>query len=71
LDSRVSGEAVMKSRMTIGTTVFLVLAVSVSAFAAGPLLFDKTEYAARRAKLMEKIPDGVPLPVESSSRTTT
>jgi len=37
---------------------FLLLAaiVSAPAFAAGP--FDKTEYAARRSRLMEKIPDG-------------
>jgi Xaa-Pro aminopeptidase len=49
----------MKSRMAIGITLFLVLALSVTAFAAGPLLFDKSEYAGRRARLMEKIPDGV------------
>jgi len=37
---------------------FLLIAaiVSAPAFAAGP--FDKTEYAARRSRLMEKIPDG-------------
>jgi Xaa-Pro aminopeptidase len=51
----------MKSRTAIRTTffVFLVLALHMSAFAAGPLLFDKSEYAGRRARLMEKIPDGV------------
>ena len=49
----------MKNRMTIGAAVFLVLAVSALAVAAGPLFFDKSEYAARRARLMEKIPDGV------------
>jgi Xaa-Pro aminopeptidase len=40
------------------TTVFMITALTGTAFAAGPLLFDKTEYAARRARLMEKIPDG-------------
>jgi Xaa-Pro aminopeptidase len=49
----------MRHRLAIGTAVFLVLALSASAFAAGPLLFDRSEYAARRARLMEKIPDGV------------
>jgi len=46
----------MKSRF------WLVLAAVVlmsSTLAAGTLLFDKAEYAARRAKFMEKIPDGV------------
>jgi len=45
--------------MAFGTALFLVLALSVPAFAAGPLLFDRSEYAARRARLMERIPDGV------------
>ena len=49
----------MKSRIATGTIMFLVLALSAAAFASGPLLFDKSEYAARRARLMEKIPDGV------------
>ena len=49
----------MKIRMAVATAAVLVLSSSVSAFAAGPLLFDKSEYAARRARLMEKIPDGV------------
>jgi len=48
----------MKRRMLISTTFLLVLFLSAAAFAAGPLLFDKTEYAARRARLMEMIPDG-------------
>ncbi|MFO7732926.1 MAG: Xaa-Pro peptidase family protein [Candidatus Aminicenantes bacterium] len=30
----------------------------VSAAVAGPLVFEKSEYAARRARLMDKIPDG-------------
>jgi len=38
------------------TCLLLVLTVSAPAAAAGP--FDKTEYAARRSRLMEKIPDG-------------
>ncbi len=36
--------------------LLLVLTGSTPAFAAGP--FEKTEYAARRSRLMEKIPDG-------------
>jgi Xaa-Pro aminopeptidase len=36
--------------------LLLGLIVSAPAFGAGP--FDKTEYAARRSRLMEKIPDG-------------
>lgn len=59
----------MKSRMMIGTTLILVLATSAPAFAAGPLLFDKAEYAARRARLMEKIPDGVVLVVGATPAT--
>jgi amino acid transporter/Xaa-Pro aminopeptidase len=37
---------------------FVIMAASAQAFEPG-LLFDKTEYAGRRARLMEKIPDGV------------
>jgi len=48
----------MKVRMGKAAIVFLVLACGATASAAGPLLFDKAEYAARRARLMEKIPDG-------------
>jgi Xaa-Pro aminopeptidase len=48
----------MKVRMGKAAIVFLVLAYGATVSAAGPLLFDKTEYAARRARLMEKIPDG-------------
>ncbi len=42
-------------RTVVGWSIFILLFVG-SAFAG--LLFDKAEYAARRAKLMEKIPDG-------------
>jgi len=51
----------MTCRTAIVTAVLLVLALSlpVPASASGPLLFDKSEYAARRARLIEKIPDGV------------
>lgn len=42
----------------IAAVVIMVFGGSLTAFAAGPLLFDKAEYAARRARLMEKIPDG-------------
>ena len=37
----------------------LMLATAAPSAASGPLLFDPSEYGARRAKLMEKIPDGV------------
>lgn len=49
----------MKIRMSTIAALFLVLALSATAFAAGPLLFDKSEYGTRRTRLMEKIPDGV------------
>ncbi len=48
-------------RFRVATAVaaaILVLAFGLPAHAEGPLLFDKAEYAARRARLMEKIPDG-------------
>jgi Xaa-Pro aminopeptidase len=51
----------MKDRPII-LRFWLVLAAAVllsSALAAGTLSFDKAEYAGRRAKFMEKIPDGV------------
>ena len=37
----------------------LILTILANALPADPLLFDRTEYAARRARLMDKIPDGV------------
>ena len=51
----------MNCRTPVATAALLVLALSGSAPASpsGPLLFDKPEYAARRAKLAEKVPDGV------------
>jgi Xaa-Pro aminopeptidase len=51
----------MKYRPLI-SRFWVVLAAAVllsSTLAAGTLFFDKAEYAARRAKFMEKIPDGV------------
>ncbi len=45
---------------TTRTALALLAAVLLSAAAASAaLLFDKSEYAARRARLMEKIPDGI------------
>lgn len=38
---------------------FIGLAFLSTALSAGTLFFDKSEYAARRARFMEKIPDGV------------
>jgi Xaa-Pro aminopeptidase len=51
----------MKNRLMI-SRLWLILAATVllsSMLSAGTLLFDKAEYAARRASFMEKIPDGV------------
>jgi Xaa-Pro aminopeptidase len=48
----------MKSRMVICAAFLQVFSLGVAAFAAGPLIFDTSEFAARRAKLMDKIPDG-------------
>jgi len=42
-------------KISISSAFLFFTAVS---YAAGPLLFDKSEYAARRARLMERIPDG-------------
>jgi Xaa-Pro aminopeptidase len=44
--------------MVISATFLLVLSLGAAAFEAGPLMFDNSEFAARRAKLMDKIPDG-------------
>ncbi|MFC2168095.1 aminopeptidase P N-terminal domain-containing protein [Acidobacteriota bacterium] len=38
---------------------FFALSFVISAPLSAELIFDKSEYAARRAKLMEKIPDGI------------
>ena len=46
-----------RSRLALLVAAVLIAACAAQA-AAGPLLFDKSEYAARRQKLMEKIPDG-------------
>jgi len=37
----------------------LLLTISAHALSAAPLLFDRNEYAARRSRLMDKIPDGI------------
>jgi Xaa-Pro aminopeptidase len=58
IDVVFSKEPFMKRRTALIPLLFLTLALHPAAFAAGPLLFDKSEYAARRAKLMEMIPDG-------------
>ncbi len=46
-----------KSLPYLGT--ILLLAISAGALSAAPLLFDRQEYAARRGRLMDKIPDGI------------
>jgi Xaa-Pro aminopeptidase len=47
---------VWKSRLLLGLAIAVFLSTTLT---AGTLLFDKAEYAARRAKFMEKIPDGI------------
>ena len=37
----------------------LLLTISAHTLSAAPLLFDRQEYAARRSRLMDKIPDGI------------
>jgi Xaa-Pro aminopeptidase len=46
-------------RLTRDTIILLAVVLLAASAASAALLFDKAEYAARRAKLMEKIPDGV------------
>jgi Xaa-Pro aminopeptidase len=48
----------MSRRMAILAALLLALSSSLPASAAGPLLFDKSEYAARRTRLIDRIPDG-------------
>ena len=48
----------MHRRITRGLVAAVILILSGRAVAATPLLFDKSEFAARRAKLMDRIPDG-------------
>jgi Xaa-Pro aminopeptidase len=53
----------MKIRLRSLTVIFILTVLggllTAEPLAAGPLLFDREEYAARRARLMDKIPDGV------------
>jgi hypothetical protein len=50
----------MIHQQTVRRTIVILAAVALTASSASAaLLFDKAEYAARRARLMEKIPDGV------------
>lgn len=50
----------MIHRSSTHKVIFLLAGIALAASAASAaLLFDKAEYAARRARLMEKIPDGV------------
>jgi len=44
------------SKCLVGALLLTISAVSLT---AAPLLFDRQEYAARRGRLMDKIPDGV------------
>jgi len=48
----------MKKRLGCFSAVFVLL-VLARAWPAAPLLFDRTEYVARRSRLMDKIPDGI------------
>jgi Xaa-Pro aminopeptidase len=48
----------MRARLSrLGAVAFL--AFLAGPLAAGPLLFDRAEYASRRSRLMDRIPDGV------------
>jgi Xaa-Pro aminopeptidase len=51
-------ERIMNKRLRCLSAI-LFLAVLVRALPAAPLLFDRAEYAARRSRLMDRIPDGV------------
>ncbi|MEW5981329.1 MAG: aminopeptidase P N-terminal domain-containing protein [Acidobacteriota bacterium] len=59
----------MRHRTVTGVVLGVVLSIGGSAFAAGPLLFDKAEYAARRARLMQGIPDGAAIVLGATSTT--
>jgi len=48
----------MNRRITRWLVAAAIFILSGRAMAATPLLFDKSEFAARRAKLMDRIPDG-------------
>ena len=45
----------------------LFLLISAQALSAAPLLFDRKEYAARRGRLMDKIPDGIAVVLGASA----
>ena len=49
----------IRSHKTRKAIILLAAVLLAASAASAALLFDKSEYAARRAKLMEKIPDGV------------
>ncbi len=48
----------MRRCLVLVLSVGLAFLSAASALAGPPLLFDKAEYAARRARLMDRIPDG-------------
>jgi Xaa-Pro aminopeptidase len=48
-----------RSRLTAKVIAFSVITLLATSALSAALLFDKSEYAARRQKLMEKIPDGI------------
>lgn len=48
-----------KSGLPAKIIAFSVITLLASSALSAALLFDKAEYAARRQKLMEKIPDGI------------
>ena len=49
--------------------LLLTLIISEQSASASDLLFEKAEYAARRSKLMEKIPDGIAIVLGAMDRT--
>jgi Xaa-Pro aminopeptidase len=59
----------MKKPNAIARVSFLLVLSISTASAAGPLFFDKAEYAARRQKLMDKVPDGAAIVLGSTPAT--
>lgn len=55
---------------TFKLTIALIIALLATSLSYASLQFDKSEYAARRQKLMEKIPDGIALIVGAQLLTS-
>jgi Xaa-Pro aminopeptidase len=53
----------------VASILLSILAMPAAAAESGPLFFDRAEYAARRARLMERIPDGAAIVLGSTPAT--